>query len=372
MSMKGQPMNLTIKSISALLLVGSLSACGGGSVSVEEANAKLSVIKDNAVDVSPFDTNNDNNLSGQELVNLWNSLNEEHKEIIASGFGYTVKEAEERIANLTEEDLATNIGGTYKINSDLNIGAANLAGITGTNVNISVIDNGSHGVKVTDVIEGIAINANTTFHNTNSGEYIVPAKLSEADKTKIKNADIVNMSYGFYADEDEFANAGITNLSSLTQIENFDAGDVTPWGNLLVIAAGNEGENGSCSDLTTCNAEALFQIAFNETVLVVGALNDEGTALESYSNQAGLLQNYFISAPVSNRNGDLSGTSFAAPYVTGTAALIMDKFDNTDAVTTRQIIFDTADDLGAKGVDPVFGHGRLNVGRALSPIGHLN
>ena len=30
MSMKGQPMNLTIKSVSALLLVGSLSACGGG------------------------------------------------------------------------------------------------------------------------------------------------------------------------------------------------------------------------------------------------------------------------------------------------------------------------------------------------------
>ena len=30
MSMKGQPMNLTMKSVSALLLVGSLSACGGG------------------------------------------------------------------------------------------------------------------------------------------------------------------------------------------------------------------------------------------------------------------------------------------------------------------------------------------------------
>ena len=29
MSMKGQPMNLTMKSVSALLLVGSLSACGG-------------------------------------------------------------------------------------------------------------------------------------------------------------------------------------------------------------------------------------------------------------------------------------------------------------------------------------------------------
>ena len=100
-------------------------------------------------------------------------------------------------------------------------------------------------------------------------------------------------------------------------------------------------------------------------------MTDDGTALEGYSNQAGLLQDYFISAPVSNNGGDLSGTSFAAPYVTGVAALIMDKYDNTDAAMTRDIIFDTADDLGAPGVDAVFGHGALNVGRALSPIGDI-
>ena len=81
---------------------------------------------------------------------------------------------------------------------------------------------------------------------------------------------------------------------------------------------------------------------------------------------------YFISAPVSNMGGDLSGTSYAAPYVTGVAALIMDKWDNTDAAMTRDIIFNTADDLGAAGTDPIFGRGALNVGRALSPIGSLN
>ena len=65
------------------------------------------------------------------------------------------------------------------------------------------------------------------------------------------------------------------------------------------------------------------------------------------------------------------GTSFAAPKVTGAAALVVQKF-NTSAANTKRILLTTADDLGAPGVDPVFGHGALNVTRALSPHGTLN
>ena len=55
MSVKGQPMNLTIKSISALLLVGSLSACGGGSVSNEKAQEVIG----QDFNVSAYDINGD-------------------------------------------------------------------------------------------------------------------------------------------------------------------------------------------------------------------------------------------------------------------------------------------------------------------------
>ena len=59
-----------------------------------------------------------------------------------------------------------------------------------------------------------------------------------------------------------------------------------------------------------------------------------------------------------------------APIVTAAAALVMDQF-GTNAVQTRDILLDTADDLGAPGTDAIFGRGRLNVHRALSPIGTL-
>ena len=48
----------------------------------------------------------------------------------------------------------------------------------------------------------------------------------------------------------------------------------------------------------------------------------------------------------------------------------MDRY-NTNAADTRDILFETADDIGAPGVDSVFGHGRLNARRALSPLGAL-
>ena len=140
---------LNLKSGLLLLAIGSLSACGGGGgVSVEEAEAKLSVISGNAIDLSPFDANGDRNLSGHELVAVWGSLTPEQKTIVAGEFGRTVEEAENYINGLTDVQLETNIGGgVYKLNNDLNIAAANYAGITGEGVTIAVIDSGSHGTK---------------------------------------------------------------------------------------------------------------------------------------------------------------------------------------------------------------------------------
>jgi hypothetical protein len=56
-----------------------------------------------------------------------------------------------------------------------------------------------------------------------------------------------------------------------------------------------------------------------------------------------------------------NGTSFAAPFVTAAAHVLMTR--GLDAAQTRAALAATATDLGPPGPDPVFGHGLLQAGR---------
>jgi subtilisin family serine protease len=62
------------------------------------------------------------------------------------------------------------------------------------------------------------------------------------------------------------------------------------------------------------------------------------------------------------------GTSLAAPYVAGLASLIWAVDPTLTPDQVRQVIQGTADDLGAEGWDPDFGHGRINAQAALQAI----
>ena len=99
--------------------------------------------------------------------------------------------------------------------------------------------------------------------------------------------------------------------------------------------------------------------------------------LASYSVAAGEeFKNDFIVALDTRRDGlsvaeaGHGGTSSAAPKVAAAAALVKAKF-GTNAVNTKKILLQTADDLGERGVDAVFGHGRLNVIKALNAPRYL-
>jgi subtilisin family serine protease len=59
-----------------------------------------------------------------------------------------------------------------------------------------------------------------------------------------------------------------------------------------------------------------------------------------------------------------SGTSMAAPHVTGLAALAIEDVGRRPG-QVRALIQQTADDLGQKGTDPFYGKGRINVGAAV-------
>ena len=59
------------------------------------------------------------------------------------------------------------------------------------------------------------------------------------------------------------------------------------------------------------------------------------------------------------------GTSFAGPHAAGLAALLVEDLGKGNPAQVRARILQSADDLGAPGVDPFYGKGRLNVARAL-------
>jgi lantibiotic leader peptide-processing serine protease len=61
----------------------------------------------------------------------------------------------------------------------------------------------------------------------------------------------------------------------------------------------------------------------------------------------------------------MAGTSQASPHVAGLAALIAVNVGRNNPSAIKDVLLNTADDLGTAGTDPFYGKGRINVARAL-------
>lgn len=66
-----------------------------------------------------------------------------------------------------------------------------------------------------------------------------------------------------------------------------------------------------------------------------------------------------------------SGTSMAAPHVTGALGLLMERFPYLDNPQIRDVLLTTARDLGAPGVDEVYGWGLVDLKKAIDGPGEL-
>lgn len=158
---------------------------------------------------------------------------------------------------------------------------------------------------------------------------------------------------------------------------------------VIVKAAGNEGV------MQTDNVPWLLGLQVPNNIILVGSVGPDNT-ISDFSNRPGeacltllglcaeqnKLKYRFIVAPgelmlVSDNNGGvtrMSGTSFAAPLVSGAVALLQERWPwlQRHAEETTQIIFRSAKDLGAPGVDPVYGWGELDIQASQSPLNFNN
>ena len=223
--------------------------------------------------------------------------------------------------------------------------------------NAEIFDDIGHGTRVAGIVaasengEGIAgVGFGCSLMVLDVADpdgAITVANVSQAINWAVaRGANIINMSLGFSGESATLKNA-------------CDAA----WnaGVLLVAAAGNDNQSES----------PVYPASF-DSVIGVGAVMDDGTTRAPWSNFDGLEdslveivapgETIFSTIPGAQYNGTFgSGTSFAAPIVSGAAALLMSKYPSRSSHTIRWHLDNTATDLGEWA-----GYGLLDAEAALS------
>ena len=209
------------------------------------------------------------------------------------------------------------------------------------------------------------------------------ADISSADETAadIASAAGVARTYGNVASVPA-ASSHIINMSfaydghrSISQISSAMR-DAARAGRIMVAALGNEailGPSGAPASNVGDPGIAGWAIA-------VGALDPTGTRDAGFSNTCHGVAQYCLFAPgervytITSGGGyaNFGGTSAAAPMVSGAAAAVWAAFPNKRGDQIVRRLLDTASPLGGFSFSEYFGHGALNLGAALSPVGFLS
>ena len=136
-------------------------------------------------------------------------------------------------------------------------------------------------------------------------------------------------------------------------------------GKLVVVNAGNDSQPNHTGD-----ARTVPQLGGRG--MIVGASNGKGDGIADFSNRAGGFADHFILAKPSNGFTSSVGTSMSAARVSGVAAAIFNQAPFLSPEEVSQIIFESATDVGAPGVDKKTGWGVLDSKAALEPAGDLS
>lgn len=182
--------------------------------------------------------------------------------------------------------------------------------------------------------------------------------------------NVLNLSYGFVGPAGFPAHLIPWADRETSIIQYATNGDA-----VIIKAAGNDGVAVNTASATG-RFDYLNQALVGTQAIYVGALSTHGTpdalaSLASYSNFAGpnaLIQNRYLTVGVLADNTGLSGTSFAAPIVSGYAAILSSKFRGAAPNDVADQLLDTARTDTIQGYTPsLHGRGEASLARALAP-----
>lgn len=158
--------------------------------------------------------------------------------------------------------------------------------------------------------------------------------------------DIVNMSFG----------DGVNSPLMQDAIEY-----ARTQGCILVASAGNSGI-----------VSTQYPASYTGVIVVAATTNKDLRAPFSSTGPVVSLSapgQAIITTSVNSRYRTVSGTSFSAPYVAATAALLLERFPDLGAEEIRGTLMASSKDLGEIGWDPLYGAGRLRADAALAALG---
>ena len=249
-------------------------------------------------------------------------------------------------------------------------------------------ENDDHGIVVADLAagssNGIAKGASVYVidvakRNTDKKVTYPSVKLEMYQKLKDNGVTIYNQSFGIDGEVTDFNNDSASSHYYGHQIGSsmldFYKNEVNN-GSLFVWSAGNDSSD---KQPTLEGGLPHFESGLQKGWINVVALTSKyesklgDTSWDNLTplSPAGVAKNWTVTAvgdqtfSMKGKNYVGGGSSFAAPIVTGTAALIKQKYPWMDADLIRQTILSTATDIGTPGVDDVYGWGLLNIDKAL-------
>jgi subtilisin family serine protease len=246
----------------------------------------------------------------------------------------------------------------------------------GSGVTITVVDDFRSRSRFTGNLGYGVANMRHGEWTYNEALMIAPSATMRADDFNTAGAvalnrglNVLNLSYGMYIAPNVAFRWGSQEQSIVNYATNGNAVISKAAGN-DAVAINSVNRNGQIDALN-------YSLKGTKSAIFVGALSKNGTttsqaSMASYSNTAGTdttVQKQFLVVGVEGNKTDLYGTSFAAPIVSGYAAIIGSKFTSANATQiTNQLLNTARQDTIASYNASIHGRGEASLTRALAPV----